>query len=141
MRATHIYWFGRLSLFLIFFWFGALKVFGVSPAEELVMHLYDKTLIELLAMPQFSTFFGLFECALGILWLIPSATKIAFWVFLGHMTTTFIPLFFLPEDAWNDLFCPTLIGQYIIKNLALIGLALFVFGYSTQRFLDGDTPV
>jgi len=141
MRATHIYWFGRLSLFLIFFWFGALKVFVVSPAEELVMLLYDKSFIELLAMPQFSILFGLFECALGILWLIPSATKIAFWVFLGHMMTTFLPLFFLPEDAWNDLFCPTLIGQYIIKNLALIGLALFVFGFSTQRFLDGDTPV
>ena len=63
MRASHILWFGRLSMFLIFFWFGALKVFGISPAEELVMHLYDKTLIDLLATPHFSTFFGLFECS------------------------------------------------------------------------------
>jgi uncharacterized membrane protein YkgB len=134
MRASHILWFGRLSMFLIFFWFGALKVFGVSPAEELVMHLYDKTLIDLLAMPQFSIFFGLFECAIGIMWLIPSATKIAFGVFLGHMMTTFLPLVFLPEDAWIDLFCPTLIGQYIIKNLALIGLSFFVYGFSSDRF-------
>lgn len=134
MRASHILWFGRLSMFLIFFWFGALKVFGVSPAEELVMHLYDKTLIDLLATPHFSTFFGLFECAIGIVWLFPSATKVAFWVFLGHMITTFLPLVFLPEDAWSDLFCPTLIGQYIIKNLALIGLALFVYGISSGRF-------
>ena len=134
MHASHILWFGRLSMFLIFFWFGALKVFGVSPAEELVMHLYDKTLIDLLATPHFSTFFGLFECAIGIVWLFPSATKVAFWVFLGHMITTFLPLVFLPEDAWSDLFCPTLIGQYIIKNLALIGLALFVYGFSSDRF-------
>jgi uncharacterized membrane protein YkgB len=134
MRASYILWFGRLSMFLIFFWFGALKVFGVSPAEELVMHLYDKTLIDLLATPHFSTFFGLFECAIGIVWLFPTATKVAFWVFLGHMITTFLPLVFLPEDAWSDLFCPTLIGQYIIKNLALIGLALFVYGFSSDRF-------
>lgn len=134
MRASYILWFGRLSMFLIFFWFGALKVFGVSPAEELVMHLYDKTLIDLLATPHFSTFFGLFECAIGIVWLFPSATKVAFWVFLGHMITTFLPLVFLPEDAWSDLFCPTLIGQYIIKNLALIGLAWFVYGFSSGRF-------
>jgi uncharacterized membrane protein YkgB len=136
MRASHILWFGRLSMFLIFFWFGALKVFGVSPAEELVMHLYDKTLIDLLATPHFSIFFGLFECAIGLLWLFPSATKVAFWVFLGHMITTFLPLVFLPEDAWSDLFCPTLIGQYIIKNLALIGLAWFVYGFSSGRFQE-----
>lgn len=32
-------WAGRVALFIVFFWFGTLKVMGLSPADEIVIHL------------------------------------------------------------------------------------------------------
>ena len=39
-----ISWFARVSLFIVFFWFGFLKIIKVSPAEELVRSLYNVTI-------------------------------------------------------------------------------------------------
>ena len=35
----------RIGLFIVFFWFGALKVVGFSPASPLVQNLFEHTLI------------------------------------------------------------------------------------------------
>jgi hypothetical protein len=35
-----------------------------------------------------------------------------------------LPLFFLPEVSWQSAFVPTLTGQYIIKNVVIIALAM-----------------
>ncbi|MBY0328947.1 hypothetical protein K2Q02_02545, partial [Patescibacteria group bacterium] len=40
--------FARFSLFVIFFWFGILKLLGFSPATELVHTLFNSTLAWLL---------------------------------------------------------------------------------------------
>jgi len=115
----------RLSLFIVFFWFGILKVLGFSPAGPLIETLYQNTI----GLGDFDTFyllFALFECLIGILFLIPSATRVVIPLLLIHMITTFGPLVFLPEIAWQKAFVPTLEGQYIIKNLVIIALALGV---------------
>lgn len=111
----------RISLFIIYFWFGLLKVIGMSPASEMVEKLLDIT------MPfiPFSTFiilFGLFEMLIGILFLIPKWEKFALILFIIHMFTTTLPLFFMGE-VWTAVLVPTLEGQYIIKNIALITCA------------------
>ena len=36
--------FARLGLFMVFFWFGALKVLGQSPASPLVQQLFERTI-------------------------------------------------------------------------------------------------
>jgi uncharacterized membrane protein YkgB len=40
------------------------------------------------------------------------------------MITTFLPLIFLPGESWQAPFVPTLVGQYIIKNLVLVAAAI-----------------
>jgi uncharacterized membrane protein YkgB len=118
--------FGRLSLFIIYFWFGILKVIGISPAETLVQNLFNETLGTVIDFNIFCLGFGLFECILGILWLFPKLTKITLYITLFHMFSTFLPVLVLTEEIWQTWFTPTLVGQYIIKNLALISLALFI---------------
>ena len=113
----------RLGLFTIFFWFGLLKVLGLSPATILVQNLFEQTL----PIINFSTFiilFGLFEVAIGLLFLIKGAERIVMPILLIHMITTFMPLFFLTEETWSGFLIPTLEGQYIIKNLVIIAAAI-----------------
>ncbi len=114
----------RIALFVIFFWFGILKVIGLSPAGSLVHSLFDQTLLGLVPFHAFYIGFALFECLIGILFLIPGAERIMLPLLLFHMMTTFLPLFFLPHETFSRPFVPTLEGQYIIKNLVIIAAAI-----------------
>lgn len=128
MSKNSVIYLARISLFLLFFWFGLTKVLGTSPIEDLIKQLYLVTLSKsnIFTEDGFIIFLGLIECSIGILWLIPKLTKLAFAVFILHMLATFAPLLLLPHIAWKSNFIPTLEGQYIIKNLALIALALTI---------------
>ncbi len=115
----------RFGLFVIFFWFGALKIFGLSPASPLVEQLFNETL-GFISFGQFMILFGLFECLIGVLFIIPGAERLVMPLLFFHMITTFMPLFLLPEATWSGFLVPTLEGQYIIKNLVIIASALGV---------------
>ena len=117
--------FARLGLFIVFFWFGALKVVGLSPANVLVQELFEKT-VHMMTFGQFIVLFGFFECIIGILFIIPKLERIVIPLLFLHMVMTFMPLFVLPDITWNGFLVPSLEGQYIIKNLALIACALGV---------------
>ncbi|MFN8355591.1 MAG: hypothetical protein U0Y10_14135 [Spirosomataceae bacterium] len=124
--SAKLRWMGRVSLFIIFFWFGFLKVIALSPAEGLVKHLHEVTLASLIPSDQFVVLLGIFECIIGLLWLFPKLTKLAFVAFMLQMFTTFLPLLFLKADTWTHTFVLTLTGQYIVKNLALVALACMI---------------
>ena len=115
--------FARFSLFVIFFWFGALKVVGQSPATPLVQHLFSQT-ISFMDFGTFLILFGLFECLIGVLFLIKGREKWALSLLAIHMITTAGPLVLLPQETWSGFLVPTLEGQYIIKNLAIISAAI-----------------
>jgi uncharacterized membrane protein YkgB len=115
----------RFSIFLVFFWFGILKVLGpnLSPASPLVQNLFEHTMP---IMP-FSTFiflFGIFECLIGILFLIPKLERLVIPLLAVHMFTTLMPLILLPQVTWSGVMVPTLEGQYIIKNILIIAVAI-----------------
>src|SRR3989338_4249210 len=129
--------FARLSLFVIFFWFGALKVVGLSPASALVQSLFEQT-VGFMSFGAFIILFGLFECLIGILFVIPGLERVVIPLLFLHMVMTFMPLFILPEATWSRFFIPTLEGQYIIKNLTIIAAAIGVASHlhpiSKSRF-------
>lgn len=115
----------RFALFAVFFWFGALKVLVESPANPMVASLLGRTLPAL----TFSTFiilFGLYEMAIGVLFLIRGLERVAIGLLVPHMIATFLPLILLPSITWHSWFVPTLEGQYIIKNLVIITLAFSI---------------
>ena len=115
----------RFALFIIYFWFGLLKIMGQSPASPMVKTLLTKTL-PFMPFSSFIVLFGLFEMIIGILFFIPKMEKLALSFFTVHMFTTILPLFCMTE-TWQHTAVPTLEGQYIIKNIALIACAFTIF--------------
>ncbi len=113
----------RFGLFVVFFWFGLLKVAGLSPASGVVERLFENT-IPFMSFSTFLILFGLFECLIGILFLIKGAERIVIPLLFIHMFTTFGPLVFLTKETWQAFMVPTLEGQYIIKNLVIIACSI-----------------
>lgn len=120
----------RVSIFLIFFWFGLIKLLGLSPASPLAEALTEKTV----GLEYFGILFvvlALLECVIGILFLFPKATRVVVPLLLMHMAIVCSPLLLVPEYTWQSAFTPTLEGQYIIKNAVVVALAIGIAA-STQ---------
>ena len=139
----------RIALFLIYFWFGFLKVIGLSPASGMVEELFGKTVtpildflhISFISPGLFIIVFGILEVAIGILFLIPGKEKWAVYAFVAHMFTTTLPLFFLGPSVWSGVFVPTLEGQYVIKNIALIACALHIWASLPPKSLGDNVTI
>lgn len=113
----------RLAFFIIFFYFGLLKLIGLSPASPLAQALTERTI----GMQFFDTSFiilAVLECLIGILFLIPKATRTVILLLFIHMAVVCSPLILVPDHIWNGILVPNLEGQYIIKNIALIAVAI-----------------
>ena len=119
----HYQWIARVSLFIIFFYFGFLKLVGLRPANELALGFADKMGMGVYAMELFYTL-AVVECAIGIMMLIPKLTRISIFVMAAHMLLVSAPILLYPEATWIRPLVPNLEGQYIIKNAALVALAL-----------------
>lgn len=118
----------RGSFAFIFIWFGILKPLRLSPAESIVM--ITVKWLPLFEPVQWLHIIGWWEVAIGLTFLFKKTTKIAIALLLAQMAGTFMPVFLLPEVTFQDgqIYQPTLEGQYIIKNLMIIGAALVVGG-------------
>lgn len=117
----------RIALFIIFFWFGILKIPNISPAGPLVTDLLDVTFLGWIDPTFFVQMFGVFEVILACLILIPKLERITFALLAFHLFTTVLPLFLIPHVVWDGFLLPNLTGQYIIKNVALFSLGLVLF--------------
>jgi uncharacterized membrane protein YkgB len=115
----------RFAIFLVYFWFGLLKVLQMSPASPLVLALLDKTM-PFINPDSFLIAFGVIEMVIGLLFIIPKLERLAIFALVLHLITTIMPLFLLPEYAWQGFLTPTLEGQYMIKNILIIACGIFV---------------
>lgn len=113
----------RFSIFLIFFWFGLIKLLGLSAASPLAMALTEKTVGGQYFEVLFYTL-AVLECVIGILFLFPKTTRIVIPLLLFHMLIVCSPLLLVPEYTWQQFGVPTLEGQYIIKNAVVIAVAI-----------------
>ena len=125
--SLSIPWINRASLFIIYFWFGLLKLFSLSPAEELVTNLHRITIGHFIRIKCFLIMLGSIECAIGILWLVPKFTKWTIMIFFSQMATTFLPLIIMPDQTWSHFLVLSLSGQYILKNIVLVACALSIY--------------
>ncbi|WP_264564617.1 hypothetical protein [Flavobacterium sp. N3904] len=120
----------RYALAIVYIWFGMLKLTGMSPAEDLVQKTVFWFKPEL-----FIPILGLVEVLIGIGFLFKKLIPLTIIVLLLHMVATFFPLFILPKICFNTFYCPTLVGQYIIKNLVLICGSFCIAGkYNMQYY-------
>ena len=114
----------RVSLGIVFIWFGALKPFGDSPANEVItktIYWFDPDI--------FIPILGFWEILIGICLLYTPLIRVGLFLLALQMPGTFLPLVLRPEICFIDMpFNLTLEGQYIVKNLVLIGAAMVVGG-------------
>lgn len=122
----------RVSLFVVYFWFGILKVIGTSPANPLVNDLLHRT-IPFLSFEQFIIGFSIFEMIIGLLFLLAKFDRLALVLVFIHIILTAGPLVLLPEVTWQSMMTPTLEGQYIIKNLLIIAGAITIAAHLKPR--------
>lgn len=114
----------RFSLAIVFIWFGALKPFRISPADDLIqktVYWFDPDV--------FIPILGVWEVLIGVFMLFKPTTRLAILLLLLQMPGTFLPLVLLPDVCFTHVpWAPSLEGQYIIKNLVLISAAIAVGG-------------
>lgn len=119
----------RISLGVVFVWFGALKVFEVSPVSDLVgrtVYWVDPN--------WFVPALGAFEVVLGVLLLIGRAMRLTLLLFLAEMVGTFVTFLVLPNVTFqhgNPLLL-TVEGEFVVKNLVLLSAGLVV-GTTVRR--------
>lgn len=116
----------RLSLGVVFFWFGLLKFFpGLSPAQDLATRTIE-TLSLGLIQPEVSIYvLAVWECLIGLGLLIGRFMRVTLLLLFLQMLGTISPILLFPHEVFARIpYAPTLEGQYIIKNLVLISAAL-----------------
>lgn len=122
----------RFSIFLVFFWFGFIKLLGLSPASPLAEELINRTV----GLQYFDALFitlALLECAIGVLFLLPKLTRVVIPLLLVHLLIVCSPLLLVPSYTWQSFLVPTLEGQYIIKNIVVVAVAIGIAA-STKPF-------
>lgn len=118
----------RIGLGIIFFWFGALKYFpGLSPAEELV-----RNTVYFVNPDLFIPVLATWEVLIGIGLIWGKWMRVTLLLLFLQMPGTALPIVLLPEVVWTSFpYGLTLEGQYIVKNIVLIGSA-FALGATVR---------
>lgn len=119
----------RISLGLVFVWFGVLKVLDVSPVADLVARTVYWVDPEL-----FVSGLGYFEVFVGVMLLFGWALRLTLALFVLQMIGTFLTFVVLPEVTFRDgnPLLLTVEGEFVVKNLVLISAALVV-GTTVRR--------
>ena len=115
----------RIGLGVVFLWFGLLKLFpGLSPAEDLV-----RRTVYFVDPDVFLPVLAVWESLIGLGLILGKMMRLTLLLLFLQMLGTALPLLVLPEVVWTFFpFGLTLEGQYIVKNLVLIGAALVLGG-------------
>jgi uncharacterized membrane protein YphA (DoxX/SURF4 family) len=118
----------RISLGIVFLWFGVLKFFpGLSPAQALAGKTIRALTFGLVSPETAVLVLAVWESLIGlglILGVFLRATLLLLWL---QMLGTITPLVIFPGESFQRFpFAPTLEGQYIIKNLVLISAGIVI---------------
>lgn len=113
----------RISIGLVFVWFGLLKVLDVSPVSDLVartVYWLDPGLV----VPAL----GVFEIVVGAMLILNRWLRVALALFAGQMIGTFLVFLIVPEVAFRDgnPLLLTVEGEFVIKNLVLLAAGMVI---------------
>lgn len=116
------------SIGIIFFYFGVLKFFpNISPAEQIGSTTVCKICFNLISPEVCLILLAILETLIGIGLMTRKYLRFTIFVAIAHMTMTFTPLLFFPDLIFQDsMISPTLLGQYIYKNVIIICALLVV---------------
>lgn len=118
--------FVAVSIGIVYLWFGMLKFFnGVSPAEDLAKATITELTFGFIAPEVSIILLAVWETLIGVLLIAHLFEKFALKLALVHIILTFLPFLYFPDLVFSEApFNLTLLGQYIIKNVIILGVLL-----------------
>jgi uncharacterized membrane protein YkgB len=125
----------RISIGIIYLWFGVLKFFpGFSPAEDLAKLTIYKLTFGVIEPDMSLLLLAIWETCIGLILIAGIFQRVVMPIVLLHMLFTFSPFLLLPKLSFsNQPLVLTLVGQYIIKNLIIISAILVIGSYNSNK--------
>lgn len=116
----------RISLGVVFFWFGALKILGVSPVTAIVASTYS-----LFPTDSFILLLGFWEVAIGLGLIFKLFLRPTLFLLWLQMTGTLVSFVFAPSLFFfqGNPIILTVEGEFVIKNLVLIAASIVIGGF------------
>ena len=127
----------RLSLALVFVWFGGLKLAGATPVAGLI-----SATLPFLSSDLTVPALGVVEVVLGLAVLTGRAPRVTLLALAAHLTGTFLTFVTAPQlvfDGGNPLLL-TADGEFVLKNLVLISAALVLVGAAGRGTRPAAAP-
>ena len=134
----------RISLGVVFFWFGFLKFFpDMSPAQDLAARTIEVLTFGVVKPELSLPVLAVWECLIGLGFLTGKFMRLTLVLLFAQMMGTLSPLLLFPVETFVGVpFMPTMEGQYIIKNIVFISAGI-VLGATIRggRLVDDPRKV
>jgi len=132
IKSNHIL---AITVGIVYVWFGTLKFFPLlSPAESLAKNTIDFITFGLIPSEISIILLATLETSIGLLLIMNIYRKKVLIIAFVHIILTFVPLFIFTEDSFMVLpFSFTLLGQYIFKNIIIIGAIITLYKLPENR--------
>ncbi len=123
----------RISIGIVFLWFGFIKYFpGLSPIEDLALRTTRVLTFNLFSDDAMAKGLATLECLIGIGLITGKFLRATLLLLLLQLIGAISPVFIFTTEVFKIIpVVPTLAGQYIIKDIIIIS-AGFLIG-STVR--------
>lgn len=119
----------RISIGIVYIWFGALKVFGVSPVAEMIHQTYS-------FFPDwFMMFLGIWEIFIGLGLIFRFMLRVTLGLMWLQIAGTFGSLILAPHLFFTggNPFLLTSDGEFVIKNIVFIAAGIAIGGMEVPR--------
>lgn len=128
----------RIAVGIVFLWFGALKVMGVSPVEDLVIQAYP-----VFPEPAFLIVLGFFEAIVGLGLIFKVSMRLIIFALWFQMIGVFGSIISVPSVFFEsgNPFMLTFEGEFIMKNLVILAASLVVGGYEIEPEYRPDNSI
>jgi len=128
LSARHAIAMLRVSIGIVFLWFGVLKFFpGLSPAQDLAARTIGTLSFGLVPGNVAVALLATLETTIGLGLVSGRWLRATLLLLLGQMAGTLTPLLLFPAETFTAFpYAPTLEGQYILKNLVLVSAAIVI---------------
>lgn len=116
----------RISIGIVFIWFGSLKFFdGVSPAQGLAVKTIDVLTFHLFSDKTIIIGLAILEVLIGIGLLINRFLRETLLLLYLQMLGTFTPLILFTNEVFTSFpLVLSMEGQYIIKNVIIVSAGI-----------------
>lgn len=118
----------RVSVGIVFVWFGVLKFFPeLSPAEDFAAETIEELTFGIVQPGLSLPVLAAWETLIGLGLITGRYMRITLLLLFGQMLGTVTPLFIFPDQTFQTFpVVPTLEGQYILKNLVLVSAGIVI---------------